>query len=132
MNSREFTQTLISLYQEKSGQELSYEALGPFLCEIIESNSDIYSMPLRKNTMTRIIHEFYKNVLRIEDLDWQDAGKFPDIYDCKVCANPLAQCYVRGLISPRKTPDNVWILGADDIVLDAENNRVFELMKKYI
>lgn len=127
MNSQEFAQKLISLYQKENDRELTYEALGPYLCEIIESDAGAYKMPLRKNTMARILHEFYKNILQMEDLDWQDAGKFPDIYDCKVCANSLAQCYVRGLITPRKHSENSWILGADDLVSDIE---IKEILKK--
>lgn len=127
MNSKDFTNKLIDLYQTKYNQELSYEALGPFLCEIIESSTDLYKMPLRRNTMARILHEFYKNVLKEKDLEWGDAGKFPDIYDCKICANPLAQCYVRGLIKPRKA-DNGLILGADDIVTEGEVSFIFSLI----
>ncbi|SFP90105.1 hypothetical protein SAMN04487928_11156 [Butyrivibrio proteoclasticus] len=127
MNCKDFTNKLIDLYQNKNNQELSYEALGPFLCEIIDSSADIYKMPLRRNTMARVLHEFYKNVLKVKDLDWRDAGKFPDIYDCKLCANPLAQCYVRGLIKPRKE-GNVLILGANDIVTNEEIIYIFSLI----
>ena len=127
MNCKDFTNKLIDLYQNKNNQELSYEALGPFLCEIIESNGDVYKMPLRRNTMARVLHEFYKNVLKEKDLDWGDAGTFPDIYDCKVCANPLAQCYVRGLIKPRKS-GKAFILGADDIVSEDEIAYIFSLI----
>ena len=127
MNCKDYTNKLIDLYQNKNNQELSYEALGPFLCEIIESSGDVYKMPLRRNTMARILHEFYRNVLKEKDLDWGDAGTFPDIYDCKVCANPLAQCYVRGLIKPRKD-NGVFVLGADDIVKEDEISIIFSLI----
>jgi len=127
MNCKDFTNKLIDLYQNKNNQELSYEALGPFLCEIIECSGDVYKMPLRRNTMARVLHEFYKNVLKEKDLDWGDAGTFPDIYDCKVCANPLAQCYVRGLIKPKKS-GKVFILGADDIVSEDEISYIFSLI----
>ena len=127
MNCKDFTNKLIDLYQNKNNRELSYEALGPFLCEIIESGGEVYKMPLRRNTMARVLHEFYKNVLKEKDLDWGDAGTFPDIYDCKVCANPLAQCYVRGLIKPRKS-GKAFILGADDIVSEDEISYIFSLI----
>ena len=127
MNCKDFTNKLIDLYQNKNNQELSYEALGPFLYEIIESSRDVYKMPLRRNTMARVLHEFYKNVLKEKDLDWGDAGTFPDIYDCKVCANPLAQCYVRGLIKPKKS-GKAFILGADDIVSEDEISYIFSLI----
>ncbi len=117
MNANEFTKELITRYQKNNGRELSYEDLGSFLCEIIESNGGLYSVPLNKKTAARIIHEFQKNVLKLPDLDWGDATAFLDIYDCKVCANALAQCYLRGYISPV----NEKIIGGDEIITDPES-----------
>ena len=117
MNAKDFTNELISTYQKNTGRELSYEDLGLYICEILESKSDFYSNSIKKNTAARIIHEFMKHALNLKDLDWGKAACFHDIYDCKVCANSLAQCYVRGIIIAQ----NDMLIGGDDILENPEN-----------
>ena len=113
MNSKEFTYKLISKYEKLTGQSLSTNDIGLYLTEIIDGRGNaLFELQLTKRQAARISYEFMKNALKLKDEDWKDAGKLKDIYDCKVCANPIAQCYVRGVISPLSYD----LFGSDEII----------------
>lgn len=55
----------------------------------------------RKNA-ARIIHMYLKKACEIRDLpDITPAECLRDLYDCKVCANHVAQVYLRGIMDAR-------------------------------
>lgn len=113
MNSKDFTYELISKYEKLTGQTLSTDDIGFYLTEIIdEKGNALFELQLTKRQAARICYEFMKNALKLKDEDWNDAGKLKDIYSCKVCANPIAQCYVRGIILPLRED----LFGSDDII----------------
>lgn len=113
MNSKEFTYKLISKYEKLTGQSLSTNDIGLYLTEIIDGRGNaLFELQLTKRQAARISYEFMKNALKLKDEDWKDAGKLKDIYDCKVCANPIAQCYVRGVILPLSDD----FFGSDEII----------------
>jgi hypothetical protein len=64
-------------------------------------SGEMMTQPLYKKTAARIIHIFMKDVLDLPDLDWQGAANLRDIYECRVCANAIAQVYERGIIPSR-------------------------------
>ena len=55
----------------------------------------------RKN-IARIIHMFLMKEMGVHDLqDISKAGELRDLYDCRVCANNVAQIYLRGIMGAK-------------------------------
>lgn len=59
--------------------------------------------PLTRRTAARIIHQFMKIELQIPDVkDISAAEVLQDLYTCRVCANHIAQIYVRKIMTERE------------------------------
>lgn len=55
----------------------------------------------RKN-VARILHQYLLKVKNIPDIgDISEAYKLKDLFDCRICANHVAQVYLRGLMSAK-------------------------------
>ena len=55
----------------------------------------------RKN-VARILHLYLLKVRNIPDIcDIPEAYKLKDLFDCRICANHVAQVYLRGLMSAK-------------------------------
>lgn len=58
---------------------------------------------LNRRTAARILHQYLKIELGIPDLaDVSSAEMLKDLYTCRVCANHIAQIYVRGIMGCRE------------------------------
>ena len=58
---------------------------------------------LNRQTAARIIHQFMVVELHVADLaDISAAEKLRDLYTCRVCANHIAQVYVRGIMGAQE------------------------------
>ena len=67
----------------------------------------------RKN-IARIIHMYLLKVKGISDLqDISKAGELRDLYDCRVCANHVAQVYLRDIMSAKELSVNGGFLWFD-------------------
>ena len=56
----------------------------------------------RRNA-ARILHMYIQNEMDIKDFkDITPAYVLKDLFDCRVCANHIAQVYLRGLMNPVK------------------------------
>ena len=67
----------------------------------------------RKN-IARIIHMYLLKVKGISDLqDISKAGELRDLYDCRVCANHIAQVYLRDIMSAKELSVNGGFLWFD-------------------
>ena len=54
---------------------------------------------LNRQTAARIIHQFMVMELHVADIaDIRGAEKLRDLYTCRVCANHVAQVYLRGIM----------------------------------
>ena len=54
---------------------------------------------LNRQTAARIIHQFMVVELGVADIaDIREAEKLRDLYTCRVCANHVAQVYLRGIM----------------------------------
>ncbi len=96
-------------------EESSEEKISDFWKQVNSLYSgEMMTQPLNKKTAARICHIFMKGVLNLSDVDWQEAAKLRDIYECRVCANAIAQVYERGIIPPR---DND-VFGVNDVMPD--------------
>lgn len=81
----------------------------------------------RKN-VARICHMYLLKVMRVADLDISSAEKLKDLYDCRVCANHIAQVYMRGIMDAKnikRDGEFLWfdLNGEDD---DASNSAVID------
>ena len=55
--------------------------------------------PLLRRQAARILHEFIRKECReTDEEDWGAAKELADLYDCRVCANHVAQVYVKGIM----------------------------------
>ena len=55
----------------------------------------------RKN-VARILHQYLLKVRNIPDIgDISEAYKLKDLFDCRICANHVAQVYLRGLMDAK-------------------------------
>ena len=55
----------------------------------------------RKN-VARILHQYLLKVRNIPDIgDIYEAYKLKDLFDCRICANHVAQVYLRGLMDAK-------------------------------
>lgn len=99
MNAYEFTDYLLTEYGKRTGNKISETqsgnlkdyAYGGFSGSQLES-------PLTKKIAARILHEFMLRIMGLKDLDWGEAAGLKDIYDCRVCANSVAQVVRRGVL----------------------------------
>ena len=66
------------------------------------------------------VYGMLREVMEIGDIEWGDAALLKDIYECKVCANAIAQVCARGIVIPKSKT----IFGLDDILSDREAEQV--------
>ncbi|MCR4902096.1 MAG: hypothetical protein K6A23_04495 [Butyrivibrio sp.] len=127
MTEKEFFDYLIERYMEETGQDLPAQGLGYYLEYFLDNYStEKLEVKLTKKICARMIHEFMMNVLKISDVDWNSAGDLKDIYDCRVCANSIAQVYERGIMGVSSEK----IFGLNELVSDSDAEKhVDELMK---
>ncbi len=63
---------------------------------------------LDRRTAARILHMYRKQVLGISDVpDISAAYYVKDLFDCRVCANHIAQIILQGVMEPVKVGDMV-------------------------
>ena len=99
MTEKEFFDYLIERYVEESGQDLPLDGLGYYLEYFLDNYPpEKLELKLTRKICARLIHEFMFNVLKVPDVEWKKAGNLRDIYDCRVCANAIAQVYERGIM----------------------------------
>lgn len=61
---------------------------------------------LNRQTAARIIHQFMVVELQVHDIaDISAAEKLQDLYTCRVCANHIAQVYMRGMFKAQELVD---------------------------
>ena len=77
------------------------------------SQADLQA-PVTRKFAAVILHRAMQRLTYEEDEDWGIAKGFRDIYDCRVCANAVAQAAVKGILPPEA--DNFF--GMTDILTD--------------
>ena len=79
---------------------------------------------LNRQTAARIIHQFMVVELHVPDIaDISAAEKLRDLYTCRVCANHIAQVYVRGIMGAQEISE---VDGAlCEVSAAAQNNLIF-------
>jgi hypothetical protein len=62
--------------------------------------------PLDRRTSARLIHMYMKNVLKIDDIpDITPSYHIRDLFDCRICANHIAQVLQRIIMDPVQLGD---------------------------
>lgn len=114
---------------EQTGEDLAVDNLGYYLDYFLNNYPpEKLELKLLKKTAARIVHEFMLNVLKWPDLDWGDATKLKDIYDCRVCANAIAQTYLRGIILPSKED----VFGGNEVLDLSQGREVIDKLMSLI
>lgn len=73
---------------------------------------------LTKRTAARIVHHFMNKELNFSDLkDIHQAEILKDLYTCRVCANSIAQVYLRGLMT------------GEEIEVNGETAEIFNMLE---
>ena len=68
----------------------------------LEEQDELYSeWNLDRRSAARIIHNFMKIECAVKDIrDWDNAKRLKDLYDCRVCANHIAQVVEQKIMLP--------------------------------
>ena len=77
------------------------------------SQADLQA-PVTRKFAAVILHRAMQRLTREEDEDWGIAKGFRDIYDCRVCANAVAQVAVKGILPPETNN----FFGMTDVLTD--------------
>ncbi|WP_026526098.1 hypothetical protein [Butyrivibrio sp. VCD2006] len=86
-----------------------------FFKHMMADNSDaMLEQSVTKKKAAMIIYAFIKDVLGLKDIDWGVSKALRDIYDCRICANAIAQVVERGIL----TPQSENLFGGDIIMND--------------
>ena len=117
MTEKEFFDLLINTYAEETGEDFPSTGIGHYLEYFLTGYPpEKLELKLTRKITARLIHEFMLNIFGIADEEWKESGKLKDIYDCRVCANAIAQVYDRGIMPAYK--ENVF--GLNELVSEAE------------
>ena len=111
---------------DESRGSASQDDTSVFFRHMMADNSDaMLEGQVTKKKAALILYAFITDVLKLKDTDWGEAGKFRDIYDCRICANAIAQVYGRGIMDAR-SPE---VFGIGDSISDDElKMSVFRLL----
>lgn len=73
---------------------------------------------LKRKDAARIIHNFLRMELKeADETDGSTAYALLDLFDCRICAGPIIQVYVKGIMDGVTLPDGRMIFNADKKVL---------------
>ena len=129
MTEKEFFDYLIDEYISRTGQDLPADGIGYYLEYFLDNYPpEKLELKLTKKICARIIHEFMANVYRIPDVEWKKAGELKDIYDCRVCANAIAQVYERGIIPEASEK----VFGLNEIVSKEDAKKYVDILMNMI
>lgn len=117
MTREKFIKSLLEVFGEDTGDVFSNGLENGWL----EFEDKLYrDDEINRKNIARIIHMYLLKVKGISDLqDISKAGELRDLYDCRVCANHIAQVYLRGIMSAKELSVNgrfLWfdLNGEDD------------------
>lgn len=93
------------------------------LAGIIEGyESEHTEIRLLRKDAARILHLYMQKVLDVRDEDnITNASVLKDLYDCRVCANHIAQVYLRGIMKGHEYPNGLLLFDSDSEISDEES-----------
>lgn len=90
-----------------------------------EQDRPVWKRAVERRAAARIVHEFLRREWGEQDeADWGNARKLKDLYDCRVCANHVAQVYAKGIMQGKKSD----VFGMREGITEAEANEIAERM----
>ena len=122
MTTAEFIDYIIEQTPASAGDTAAF-----FKHMLADNSDEMLEQSVTKKKAALILYAFIKDVLHLKDLDWGDAKALKDIYDCRICANAIAQVCARKLLYPEKED----VFGIENIMNDSQlydaAGRLFEL-----
>ena len=117
MTREQFIQRLLEVFSEETGDVFSKGLEKGWL----EFEDKLYrDDDIARKNIARIIHMYLLKEKGIPDLqDISKAGELRDLYDCRICANHVAQIYLRGIMGATELSENSVFLWFD---LNGEDN----------
>ena len=117
MTREQFIQRLLEVFSEETGDVFSKGLEKGWL----EFEDKLYrDDDIARKNIARIIHMYLLKEKGIPDLqDISKAGELRDLYDCRICANQVAQIYLRGIMGAKELSENSVFLWFD---LNGEDN----------
>ena len=111
MTREKFIKSLLEVFGEDTGDVFSKGLENGWL----ELEDKLYHEDeINRKNIARIIHMYLLKVKGISDLqDISKAGELRDLYDCRVCANHIAQVYLRDIMSAKELSVNGGFLWFD-------------------
>ena len=80
---------------------------------------------LTRKKCAEIIHLFLQKILREKDeIGIEKAYFIKDLFDCRVCANHIAQVYLKGIMFPRKLAGDLFLFEPEKDV-DREDAKLY-------
>ncbi len=129
MKEKEFFDLLIREYRSETGHDPTEYSMGQYLDMFAGAYpAEKSEVRLTRKVCARMLHEFVKHVLGYPDIDWDRANGLKDIFECKVCANSIAQVYERGIMPEY----SAGVFGLDEMVPDEEALGYIDEMRGYI
>lgn len=111
MTREQFIKRLLEVFGEDTGDVFSNGLENGWL----EFEDKLYrDDEINRKNIARIIHMYLLKVKGISDLqDISKAAELRDLYDCRVCANHVAQVYLRDIMSAKELSVNGGFLWFD-------------------
>ena len=111
MTREQFIKRLLEVFGEDTGDVFSNGLENGWL----EFEDKLYrDNEINRKNIARIIHLYLLKEKGISDLkDISKAGELRDLYDCRVCANHVAQVYLRDIMSAKELSVNGGFLWFD-------------------
>ena len=99
----DFVGLLVEKWRGKSLENSEILRYGHFRGWLEDSDERQSQFPLNRQTAARIIHQFLRIECNFQDLpDITPATVLKDLYNCRVCANHIAQVYTLGIMDAQE------------------------------
>lgn len=122
MTLQEFADRLAEVASDRKAADIfRNKLLSPF------SKSQFEEIPPRK-TVACVLRLYLVTVMHEQDEDWGECAAFKDIYECRVCANAIAQVCVKGYMKPVNARE----FGINLPLSDEEAEEIIELVRKTV
>ena len=115
------TEDFISLFCEEAGEDPVNIFEQGRQAGWLEAQDEAFRQdPVTRKNGARILHMYLLKVRKIKDLDIKDAEVLRDLYDCRICANHVAQMYLRDVMDAKDLMEGGGFLWFD---LDGEDSK---------
>ena len=101
MTADSFVGVILNEYENSAGRHLkAAERAASREFIVADVPHDDLAREVSAKLAALILHRSLQRLTDEKDDDWGPARQFKDIYDCRVCANAVAQVSVKGILEP--------------------------------